>query len=257
LRRIRVIPVLTIDGNKLVKTTKFKKPKYIGDPINAIKIFNDKEVDEIVILDITASKKDTPPNFKLIEEMASECFMPLGYGGAINDFDTAKKVFDLGVEKIILNTNIFSNAHLITQVANHYGSQSVVVSIDVKRNIFGNQYCYYKSGTLTKKEMPEKLAKMVEDAGAGEIILNNIDNEGTFKSFDYNLISLVSKSIGIPVVACGGASEISDFENAILNGASAVAAGSMFVFKSNNVNSVLINYPSQEVLINNLYSSIN
>lgn len=254
MNRNRVIPILTIDGNRLVKTVKFKNPKYIGDPINAIKIFNDKEVDEIIVLDITASKKKISPNFKLIKEMASECFMPLGYGGGINNIDTAKKIFDLGVEKIIMNTTIYNNAKLIKEISRQYGNQSVVVSLDIKKNIFGNEYCYYRSGSITNKEKVKDVAVNIEKIGAGEIILNYVDREGTFKGYNLELLNTISSLVNIPVVPCGGAKGIEDFILAKKNGASAMAASSIFIYKSNNTNSILINYPTQTELEEKLYN---
>ncbi len=256
MRRVRVIPVLTSDGSKLVKTVKFKKPNYIGDPINAIKIFNDKEVDEIVVLDISASKQGKAPNYKLIEEMAGECFMPLGYGGGISDYETAKRIFDSGVEKVILNTALNDNLELVSELASNYGNQSIVACIDVKKTFFSKQAVYYKSADIKDKMNIELVAIKLAQSGVGEIILNNIDNEGTFLGYDLKLLNLVARSVSIPVVVCGGASSVADFLPAVKSGASALAASSMFVYKANNIESILINYPSQEELIEKLYSKI-
>lgn len=255
MRRIRVIPVLLLRNNGLYKTVKFNQPNYIGDPINAVKIFNDKEVDELVLLDITASAEKKPPNYKIIGEMASECFMPLAYGGGISSVDNAKKIFDLGVEKIIINTAFFSEPGFTRQLAGLYGSQSVVVSIDIKKNIFGKHHVYAPNTKPNGKLVPVQAARMAEENGAGEIILNSVGKDGTRTGFDLDLIREVSSSVKIPVVACGGADKVSDFLQAVSAGASAVSAGSMFVY-SKGVDSVLINYPSPKDLLDNLYSKV-
>ncbi len=257
MRRVRVIPILTVDHQKLVKTIKFKNPNYIGDPINAIKIFNDKEVDEIIVLDISRSKSINKPNFNLINRIASECFMPLSYGGGINNFNSVKKIFDLGVEKIVLNSNFKQNFKLVEEIANNYGSQSVVASLDVKRSFFGKKNVYLENGSFNSKISPENFALDLESSGIGELLINNIDNEGTFSGYDIELIRKVSNLVSIPVIANCGARNISDFLKAFNNGASAVAASSKFVYKNNNKDSILINYPSQKELQNNFYSKIN
>jgi imidazole glycerol-phosphate synthase subunit HisF len=256
LRRVRVIPILTIEGNKLVKTVKFRKPNYIGDPVNAVKIFNEKEVDEIIVLDIAASNKNAEPNFELIKEIAGECFMPLGYGGGIKNFNTAKKIFDLGVEKIIINTAINTNIKLISTLVDHYGSQSIVACIDVKKTFFGKQHTYFQSATMHDKETPVELSQRLEALGVGEIIINNVDTEGTFEGVDINLMSRVANTIDIPVVACGGCQNVEEFAQIIDSGCSAIGASSMFVYKQQNSNSILINYPNQLELHEKLYSKI-
>ena len=256
MKRIRVIPILTIDNNRLVKTIKFKKPRYIGDPINAVKILNDKEVDEIIFLDITASQNKNPPNYNLIEKISSECFMPLAYGGGISDFSVAKKIFNLGVEKIILNSALHRNVKLIKKVVENYGSQSIVACLDIKRNFFGKQYVYFENGRIKSKIAPEIFSLELESLGVGEIILNNIDREGTFMGYDLEMIKKVSNNVGVPVVACGGSRGLSDFLDAYNSGASAVSASSSFLFKNNNKDSILINYPTQKELILGFYSKI-
>ncbi len=249
MRRVRIIPVLTVDGSKLVKTVKFKKPNYLGDPINAIKIFNDKEVDEVVVLDITASKNNKDINFQLVEEMAGECFMPLAYGGGVKTFDHIQKLFSIGVEKVILNSVLETNIDLITKVANHYGAQSTVVALDIKKNIWGTPKVHFRSGKKSSNIKPIDFAQKVESAGAGEILINNIDRDGTFKGLDMELINSIATSVNIPVIACGGAHSIENIKDGIVcGGASAVAAGSLFAYKANNTASILINYPSQEEL---------
>lgn len=247
MERARIIPVLTIDQRKLVKTVKFKKPNYIGDPVNAIKIFNDKMVDEIVVLDITASTQGREPNYELIYEMASECFSPLGYGGGVSTFEQAQRIFSLGVEKVILNTVVKTQPELIQQIADTYGSQSVVVSIDVKKKLLGGKKPHFKSGTESSSENLIDFALKMEKAGAGELLVNKIDADGTFAGYDRALIQEIASAVNIPVVACGGAASFQDMTQIISETqASAAAAGSVFVYKGNNTNSILISYPTPE-----------
>ncbi|KYG84012.1 imidazole glycerol phosphate synthase cyclase subunit [Roseivirga seohaensis] len=239
----RVIPTLLIKGDGLYKSVNFKSYRYVGDPINAIKIFNEKEVDEIVILDVEASTLNKKPNLKLIEKMATQAFMPVGYGGGITTLKQAKEVLSLGVEKIIVNSVIKNNRNLISEIASEIGSQSIVASIDVKKNFWGKYECYTFSGTKGLKQDPVSLAKELEKLSVGEIIIHSIDRDGTFKGYDTTLIKLISEVVNVPVVACGGAGSIEDFASAIKNGgASAVAAGSIFVFHGIH-KAVLITYP--------------
>ncbi len=245
--RTRVIPCLLLRNQGLVKTVRFSNPTYVGDPINAVRIFNDKEVDELIFLDITATMQKKPPQFDLIHDIATECFMPFGVGGGIHDIETARSLLKLGSEKIILNTSA-TNLDFISEAANEFGSQSVVVSIDVKQSRFGKYQVYTTSGTVNTKLDPVQFAKSVESAGAGEIFLNSIDLDGTMQGYDLKLLESVTSSVGIPVVACGGAGNLMHFQEAILKGgASAVAAGSMFVFHGPH-RAVLINYPTQDEL---------
>jgi cyclase len=231
-----------------VKTIKFKSPRYIGDPINAVKIFNDKEVDELVFLDINATITGKQPNLKLLREIASECFMPLGYGGGITSIDVIKEIFNLGVEKVIINTQAFENPGLLSTAANLFGSQSIVASMDVKKNFWGKYEVYVMSGKKRTRMNPLEYAKKMESLGAGEIFLNSIDRDGTFQGYDTNLIKMVADSVKIPVIACGGASNIQDFADAInIGGVSAVSAGSMFVFQGKH-RAVLITYPPNSEL---------
>lgn len=247
MRRIRVIPVLLIHKGGLIKSVKFKNYKYVGDPINAVKIFNEKEIDEIVVLDIDATRENRPPNFEKIKEIASEAFIPLAYGGGISTIDEIKKLFYLGVEKIILNNASVNNPALVTTAAGIVGSQSVVVSIDVKKNIFGKYKVFIKNGTQNTKADPVIFARQMQQAGAGEIMLNSIDRDGTYQGYDLDLINNVSNQLQIPLIACGGATEVNEFYTAVKNGASAVAAGSIFVFQRPH-QAVLISYPSQNEL---------
>ena len=241
----RVIPVLLLQNDGLVKTTKFKDPKYVGDPINAIKIFNDKEVDELVFLDIEASKGKRSIDYELISNIASECFMPLCYGGGIKDIESIRKILQLGVEKIAINSYAFENPNLIEEAALLFGTSTIVISIDVKKNIFGKYEIWTNGGTKKIKTGLNEAILNMEQLGAGEILINSIDKDGTMLGYDCKLIEQVSKLVSIPVVAAGGAGKILDFKNAINSGASAVAAGSMFVFHGKH-KAVLITYPSRK-----------
>jgi cyclase len=255
MRRVRIIPVLLLKGNGLYKTIGFKSPNYIGDPINAVKIFNDKGVDEIVILDIDATIEKRGPNFKLIEDIASECFMPMAYGGGISTVEQARKVFNLGVEKVVINSAFENNKGLISQVAHEYGSQSVVVSIDYKKSLLGSVTVYTTGGSRKTQFDPVVYAKQAVEAGAGELFVTSIDKDGTRKGYDLPLLAKITSAVNVPVIASGGADNIEDFYKAITeSGTAAVAAGSMFVYKG-DIDSILINYPSQEE-INKLYARL-
>lgn len=250
MKRIRIIPVLLLIKEGLYKTVKFSKPNYVGDPINAVKIFNEKEADELVVLDITASKEARGPNYHKIAEIAGEAFMPMAYGGGIQTFDDAKKVFDAGYEKIVLNTAANLNPALINEVASVYGAQSVVVSIDAKLNWLGKYEVFIKDGTKKIAATPEQAAINAEKNGAGEIFINAIHKDGTWEGFDLKLISKVSHAVSIPVIACGGAASMNDFRSAVIEaGASAVAAGSMFVYQKKGMG-VLISFPSEKIILN-------
>ena len=254
MHRIRVIPVLLLHKGGLVKSVRFKDYVYVGDPINAVKIFNEKEIDEIVILDIDATRNKRGPNFRQIEEIAGEAFIPLAYGGGITSMDEVKKLFFLGVEKVILNNAAAKNPKLITEAASLVGSQSVVVSIDVKKSLFGKYKVYTENGTQQVSSDPVAFAKQMQDAGAGEVFVNVIDRDGTFKGYDVEIIKSITSALSIPVIACGGAGSVADFRLAATEGgASAVAAGSFFVFQRPH-KAVLISYPGQNELKENLYS---
>lgn len=243
----RVIPSLLIQDGGLVKTRKFKNPRYVGDPVNAIRIFNDKEVDELIVLDIQASKLSQPPKFELINEIAGECFMPLCYGGGIRTLDIAARIFDCGVEKICLQSAVFEDLKLVTEIASRFGSQAVVLSVDVKRNWL-RRNCLYNSrnGGTTSQPWTEFLRIGVE-AGAGEVIVNSVDHDGELDGYDLDVIREAASMVEVPIIASGGAGKLEDFKNAIDAGASAVAAGAMFVFHGPH-RAVLITYPRYEDL---------
>ncbi|HYE54417.1 MAG TPA: AglZ/HisF2 family acetamidino modification protein [Chitinophagaceae bacterium] len=254
MKRIRVIPVLLIKGDGLVKSVRFKNHKYVGDPINAVKIFNEKEVDELAVLDVTATRERRPPNIRRIAEIAGEAFMPLSYGGGITRFEEVKEILFNGIEKVILNKSAHTNPSLIRQVSDAFGAQSMVISIDVKKDWLGRYKVFTDSGTQNTGLDPVSFAKQCEQQGAGEILLNSIERDGTYNGYDLSLLKAVATAVHIPVVACGGAAGVEDFRNAVAEGhASAVAAGSMFVFQRPH-NAVLISYPTQKQLQEQLYS---
>jgi len=253
MRNIRVIPVLLLTEGKLVKSLKFKNYKYVGDPINTVKIFNDKEVDEICILDITATSKKTGVNLNHIIEIVSEAFMPLAYGGGVNSIREAEKLFFNGVEKIVLNNATVVQPELITAIANRYGSQSIVASIDYKYSWLKKASVFTLNGTQSLHKSPVDMAKEMEDRGAGEILLNCIERDGTYTGYDLEMIDSIHNVIGIPIIACGGAGNTDDFRKAVDAGASAVSAGSMFVFQRPH-NAVLISYPPYKELVEKLNS---
>jgi cyclase len=245
--RHRVIPVLLLHNNGLVKTTRFKDPRYIGDPINAIRIFNEKEVDELMLLDITSSKDGREPNYDLIEQIASECFMPVAYGGGLRTLEQAKRIYALGVEKICLQSAALDNPGLVTQLAQRFGSQSVMVSIDVKRSWMGRPqlYCAAKERSLDI-DWVEWALRLV-NLGAGEVLLNAVDKDGTLRGPDLTLIRQLSEVLSVPLIAVGGVSSLDDIKAAVDAGASAVAAGAFFVYHGPH-RAVLITYPEYSKL---------
>lgn len=246
--KTRVIPCLLLKNQGLIKTVKFKQPKYVGDPINAVRIFNDKEVDELIFLDITATLENRKPPLDLISQIASECFMPFCYGGGISSVEDIAELFKLGVEKVSINSQAVLNPLLIRRAADLFGSQSIVVSIDVKKNLFGKYRVFIQGGRKPTNLEPVNFAVQMEEAGAGEIFLNSIDRDGTMQGYDLELIRRVSESVRIPVIACGGAGKLDDFADAIKKGgASAVSAGSFFVFQGSH-RAVLITYPPMREL---------
>lgn len=256
--RPRIIPCLTIINKGLVKTVKFKDPRYIGDPINAVKIFNNKGVDELCILDIRATINNSPLDFELLEDIASEAFMPLSYGGGIKTLDEIKKLFHIGYEKVIINSSFVTNKELIKDAIELAGSQSIVIAIDVKSEGPRKKTCYINSGTKKIRGNPLELAKSAELLGAGEILLNSISQDGTMSGYDLELIRSVSNGVGIPVIASGGAGNIIDIKNVIEVGkADAVAASSMFIYYGKH-KAVLITVPNEEEFINlGIYQKFN
>ncbi len=255
MRRIRVIPVLLVKNGGLVKTVKFDHPKYVGDPINAVRIFNEKEVDEIAVIDIACTRQKKIPDFDLISQICGEAFMPLAYGGGISTLDQIVQILYQGAEKVILQTAAFDNPGLVSEAAARFGSQSIVVSLDAKKSLLAGYKVYRDNGTKATAYHPAEWAKRLEDMGVGEIVVNSIAHDGTYKGYELPLIEMVAKAVNIPVVAQGGASVPSDFLSAIKAGASAAAAGSMFVFQRPH-QAVLVTYPSQELLKREVFSKI-
>jgi len=255
--RPRIIPVLLLLNNGLVKTVRFRKPVYVGDPINAVKIFNDLHADEMVFLDISATKENRLVPLELLKDISEEAFMPFAAGGGIKTFDDAKKIINAGAEKVVVNSAAVATPELISEIADHFGNQSVIVSIDVQKNFFGKfKVCINGGGKVTDLHPGEHAAKM-EKAGAGEILINSIDRDGTMSGYDCELVKLVSDAVSVPVIACGGAGSLKDFADAVSKGgASAAAAGSMFVFHGPR-RAVLINYPEEkelEALFSHVYA---
>ena len=238
----RVIPIILLDDEGLVKTIKFNEKTYLGDPINAIKIFNSKEVDEIILLDINASKKKKKINYKFLSEIAGECFVPLCYGGGIKNVDMIAEAINNGVERVSLNSFAVNNPVFVERAANKFGSSTIVVSIDYKKTFSGHYAVYTHGGTVKIKSDPVKIARRMEDAGAGELLIQSIDRDGTFTGYDLDIICKVISCVKIPVIACGGAKDVNSLKEVLAIGASAAAAGSLFLFKGKH-RAKLINYP--------------
>lgn len=240
--RARVIPCLLIRGNGLVKTRKFKDPVYIGDPVNAMRIFSEKEVDEIVVLDIDASREGREPNYELIEEMAGEAFMPMAYGGGIRTLDQVRRLIRCGIEKVVINTAATESTDVLRAAASEFGNQAVVGAVDVRKPLIGRYRVLSKSATVeTRLDLEEHIRNLVF-SGAGEILLNSVDRDGMMTGYDLELIRTITRLVNVPVVACGGAGTVEHLSQGIRDGgASAVAAGSMFVFHGKH-RAVLISY---------------
>jgi cyclase len=240
----RIIPCLLLRNNGLVKTVKFRESTYIGDPINTVKIFNEKEVDEIFFLDIDATRLKKEPPYELIHNIASECFMPFAYGGGIHSLQQIERIIKSGSEKVIINTSAYLDKDFLREAVRQFGSSTIAVSIDVKKEFLKGNVVYVKGGTLSTGTNPVEYAKSIEEAGAGEVLINSIDRDGMMEGFDLELIKSVTGSVRIPIIACGGAGNLNDFSLAVQQGgASAVAAGSYFVFHGKR-RAVLITYPS-------------
>jgi cyclase len=245
----RVIPCLLMQDSGLVKTRQFRSPKYVGDPINAIRIFNDKEVDELLVLDIGASRKRREPDYALIEQFAGECFMPLCYGGGITNVDQAKRLFSIGVEKVCLQTAVINNMRLVQEIADRYGRQSVVVSVDVKKSLFGKYRLYSAASDKTLKSSWLQFIANAVSNGAGEIMLNSVDRDGMMQGMDLSMIRLAAKDLPVPLIAAGGVGSLTDIRAAVDSGANAVAVGAFFVFHGPH-RAVLISYPRHDQLEN-------
>ncbi|BDQ13345.1 AglZ/HisF2 family acetamidino modification protein [Sediminibacterium sp. TEGAF015] len=243
--RPRIIPSLLYHDKGLVKTVNFKSPKYVGDPINAVRIFNEKQVDELAFFDIDATVLGKEPDYALIEKLANQSRMPLCYGGGVKTKEQAQRIFSLGIEKIALSSAIIQNPKLVTEIAERVGSQSVIVVLDVKKKVFGGYELYTHNGKKATGVNPLKLAAEMQQLGAGEIIINSIDQDGSMNGYDMSLIEKVAGVTSLPLTVLGGAGSLQDIEKVIeKHGVIGVAAGSLFVFKG-PYKAVLINYPSQ------------
>jgi len=240
--RNRIIPCLLIQNENLVKTTRFKNPRYIGDIINTVRIFNELEVDELILLDIIATTSSLKPNFELLEDLANECFMPLAYGGGINNVKDAKRIIELGFEKIVVNSSNFIDEYLISSIASELGSQSVVGAIDVKKDFFGNYKVYSESATKKHNISPSEWAIQLVKRGVGELIVTSVDNEGTWKGMDLKLIESVANSVNVPIICHGGAGKTDDIKDLFDKGINAVGLGNMVVYQKKDMG-VLINFP--------------
>ncbi|RDB62814.1 imidazole glycerol phosphate synthase subunit HisF [Gordonibacter sp. 28C] len=247
LVRPRLIPCLSIIDHDLVKTVQFDKPRYLGDPVNAVKIFNEKGIDELCVLDIRASRNHRAPDMGYLADIASEAFMPLSYGGGITSLDEIERILFMGYEKVVINTAFVNNPRLVGEAAGRVGSQSVVVAIDAKSGLFGKCSCFVCDGGVKTGRDPVAMARLAESCGAGEILLNSISNDGMMHGYDLDLISSVAKAVSIPVIACGGAKDVGDFRRALDAGAHAAAAGSLYVYYGKE-KAVLINAPEERRL---------
>ncbi len=245
---VRVIPCLLYKGAGLYKTVKFKDPKYVGCAINAIRIFNEKEVDELIFLDINASKEGRGPDFEVVKDIASECFMPLCYGGGVKTLEDMKRLFFLGVEKVAINNYALKDPGLIKRAAEIFGSQSVIAAMDVKKNLFGKYRIYdHVKGQNTDLD-PLQHALSMQDQGAGEVFINSVDRDGMLTGYDIDLLKKITGRLKVPIICSGGAAKVEHFIEAVRDGgASAVAAGSMFVFHGKH-KAVLITYPEYQEL---------
>lgn len=242
----RIIPCLLVHNKGLVKTVQFKDAKYVGDPINAVKIFNEKEADELMVLDIDATIENREPDYKMIENLAVECRMPLCYGGGVKTIEQARKIFNLGVEKIAISSSAVENPSFVAEIAKEVGSQSVVVVIDVKKKLFGGyEICTHNAKQKHKYKLEDFINK-IQELGVGEIVVNAIDNDGVMNGYDVELVEKIKPLVHVPLTVLGGAGSIGDIGNLIKRfGIIGASAGSLFVFKG-KYRAVLINYPSNE-----------
>lgn len=252
--RPRLIPCLLLQNGGLVKTVNFGNPKYVGDPINAVRIYNEKEVDELVVLDIDASAKGVEPDYQLISHLASECRMPLCYGGGVRTVEQIERIISLGVEKVAVSSEAVKNPKLISDAASRVGSQSVVVVIDVKKTGLLRRYEVVTHNAVRKTGLhPLAFAELMADLGAGEIVLNSVDHDGLMQGYDIELVENIRQSVHLPLTVLGGAGSLRDIQDLIRRyGIVGAAAGSLFVFKG-KYRAVLINYPNRaekEALIN-------
>jgi imidazole glycerol-phosphate synthase subunit HisF len=243
----RIIPCLLVKDKGLVKTVNFRNPKYVGDPINAVRIFNEKEVDELMVIDIDATVEKREPDYVMVERLAAECRMPLCYGGGVTTSDQVRKLIQLGVEKVAISSAAISNPAIVTQAAEKVGNQSVVVVLDVKKKLLSSKYeSYTHNGLKATGKNPLELAIQMEKLGAGEIVINSIDQDGVMKGYDFHISDKIRNAINIPLTVMGGAGSLDDIGKLINRyGSIGASAGSLFVFKG-IYKAVLINYPNRQ-----------
>lgn len=242
------MPCLLLRKRALVKTVKFSDPKYVGDPVNTVRIFNEKEVDELIFLDITATPEGREPQFELVADIASECFMPFAYGGGVRTIEHVARILSNGAEKVAINTAAVETPALVTEAARRFGSQAVVGAIDAKKKLLGGYEVRVRGGKDRTGLDPVSHARQLEALGAGEILITSIDQDGTMSGYDLDLTRRVAEAVNVPVIACGGAGSVEDFRAAVKDaGASAVAAGSMVVYQGRH-RAVLINFPHRQTL---------
>lgn len=246
--RTRIIPCLQLLEGSLVKTVRFDSPRYIGDPINTVRIFNELEVDELCFLDIRASIEGRSPDLTLLQNIADECFMPLSYGGGISNFETAQKILSIGFEKVVLNSSTLTIPESVKKISEHFGAQSIIGAIDIKKHILKGYHAYINSGTKKTGMNAVESALYLEELGVGELLVTSIDREGTWEGYDLELLQKVTRAVNIPVIANGGAGKVEHLSDAVKKaGASAVALGSMVVYQNKGMG-VLINFPGPEKL---------
>lgn len=245
----RMIPCLLYDGSGLVKTVKFKNPSYVGDPINAIKIYNDKEVDELILIDINASRQKRRPNFEKIADMAGEAFMPFAYGGGVKTYEDFATLYKLGVEKVVVNSLIQENPDVIKRVVADYGAQAVVACIDFKKPLFGPKSPFSHVGHKIKQDLVSYAQYLTNDLGVGELMLYSVDQDGTWEGYDTEITAQVLSKVNVPIIACGGCGSVADLKKILYEvNVNAAAVGSMAVYSKKGMG-VLINFPSRESVI--------
>jgi imidazole glycerol-phosphate synthase subunit HisF len=248
--KTRLIPCLQLLDDALVKTVKFKKHKYIGDPINTVRIFNELEVDELCFLDIRATKEKRGPNLEILRSISNECFMPLSYGGGVRSVKEAIEILSIGFEKIVFNTALFDKPEIITELSKITGLQSIIGSIDARRNIWGKYEVYSHDGSKKQKGSVTSWARRAEEIGVGEILITSMDNDGTWNGYDNELCKIVNNAVNLPVIGNGGAGSINHLVNLLeTTDISALALGSMVVYQQKDMG-VLINFPDYQELVN-------
>ncbi|WGM40043.1 AglZ/HisF2 family acetamidino modification protein [Caulobacter sp. NIBR1757] len=257
MRTVRIIPTLLIDGRgRLVKTVRFGKRTYIGDPINAVRIFNTKEVDELVLLDIDATRQGREPNYSFVEDIVSEAFMPIAYGGGIRSMEQIERLYGCGIEKVVLSSAVSEGTDLVQRAAMRYGSQAVVVCLQVERRLLGGYRLRAGTAPGAGSPSPVETARRVVEAGAGELLVYSVDRDGTSAGYDLPMLRAIADAVDVPVVACGGARQLDDFRAAVVEGGcSAAAAGSLFVYQASS-NGVLISYPTQNELCSKVFERL-